>query len=774
MKLLGRLHRGPKRADKSDDRNNTTSSNHAPIHASSPFRRKKRDSRPRVPAPPLMQSRYENNSGNSIISIPTNGYDDNTIDANTLYEWSLADNTPSIGSAAELFLDKKVNKDKGGGGYGSSSDEDDEEDDAQDENSQHIKYCKLSDSPPPKSSNADDEQTPVRKGRGLFNRSNNSMNARTKVPFKIPAYSPDRLKSPSRIKTKNQRGTHSPKGLPIQSLRRSKTSSTSGPVDVDSFLDEAGSGVTNHGQRKAATYQLRRNSRTSDSNSSNSSTNVSSNEKQLPAELKGRIHAVNFDDEDNDNLNSSCESNQTGDNSSSLDNASVKNVGNANSPKKSTRMVDPSTFSSSRNIGDMNSPMRMIQKELAEMEPEFTFSISEEDLFGSDVDSIGATAWLLNEGSECTANELGSDNLLEKRRWELDKLQADIKRDERSVAALAGDDVVGGSSVNTKKFRKKVKDQMKNKFQSIVNKKKNKANGLTENTKKENGRADHKINKNPVNSNRVDRAKLTRDQSGLSVMPLTGLEDHSRIRMGKYRKNKELAQEVERRKERERQDIEKRHQENQHRSMLEKNRRQRQREAMKWKSGGANDSNYCSNDAVAKPESLERLENRKKLEKWMMGVTDNDESRHEAHEQQHQYLEQEGQLQKESPRRYLPSAYDGNPPITSRSQCTISTNRVENTTTRRQSLHKGTFDFDAQFPDEDSTAQTPEASAPTTHDFACVLCKTAERTHLAVPCMHFSFCGGCVAKMEQKGSANGGMCCSVCNEKATKFSKVFY
>jgi len=157
-----------------------------------------------------------------------------------------------------------------------------------------------------------------------------------------------------------------------------------------------------------------------------------------------------------------------------------------------------------------------------------------------------------------------------------------------------------------------------------------------------------------------------------------------------------------------------------------------------------------------------------------MGVTDNDESRHEAHEQQHQYLEQEGQLQKESPRRYLPSAYDGNPPITSRSQCTISTNRVENTTTRRQSLHKGTFDFDAQFPDEDSTAQTPEASAPTTHDFACVLCKTAERTHLAVPCMHFSFCGGCVAKMEQKGSANGGMCCSVCNEKATKFSKVFY
>lgn len=792
MKLLGRLHLGPKRPDRSDDRTNNASSNanghHTPIHSSSPFRRKKRD-KTRGPTPstaaptpalPPNLPWYEGTSANSVLSIPTNhGYDDNTLDANTLFEWSLADNAPSIGSAADLFAERKPCKVKGGG-YESSSDEDDDDDDVNDENTQHFQYCKLSDSPPPKSGSIDEDQTPVRKGRGLFARSSSTMNSRSKPSHTTtttttsnPAYrTPDRLKSPSRIKAKTQRGKHSPlAALPLQTLRRDN----SGPVDVDSFIDEDEASECQKNNNTVPT--IRRSSRTS--NSSNNSAKSPCREKQLPAELKGRIHAMNFDEEDNDNLNSSNETNQTGDNSSYFDsNASVKNVGNANSPKKSTRLIDPTTFCSTRNIGDMNSPMRMIQKELADQEPEFTFSISEEDLFGSDADSLGATTWLLNEGCEGGTNDL----LLEKSKWELDNLQSDIQRDERSIAAVAGEDenvaaaATGSGSAGAKKFRKKVKDQMKNKFNAMVSKKKAKANskGPVQSAKKEHTSANKKINNNPI-SHRSDRLKLDRDQSGLSITPLTGLEEHSRMRILKARKNKELQQEVERRKERERQDIEKHQQDAQQRLLLEKERRLRQREALKWRAAGGNTSNFCSNDAVASgmPESLERLENRKKLEQWMMGEIQYEE--HEAQKQNHQNDAEENQSQQESPSRYLPSLYEGNPPLkNTRSLCTVTTNRVDNTTMRRQSLQKDTFDFDAEFPDEDSTAQTPEASAPATHDFSCVLCRTSERTHLAAPCMHFSFCAECVTKMEQKGISTGVMTCSVCKEKVTKFSKVFY
>ncbi len=672
----------------------------------------------------------------------------------------MADNAPSIGSAAELFMEKKPGKDKSAAGYASSSDEDDDYDDANDENVQNFQYCKLSDSPPPKKSGGNagaiGDATPVRKGRGLFTRSNSASNARTKVPTqqKIAPHTPDRLKSPNRIKTKTQRPKYSPSSsLPVQHLKRS---SSGGPVDVDSFIgeEEMDRGMTNK-SATSSSYPIRRNSRNESTSGS-----ASNNEKQLPPELKGRIHALTFDEEENDHLDSSCESNQTGDNSSSLDCASVKNVGNENSPVKksntSTKGVDPALFST-RNLGDMNTPMRMIKKELADQEPEFTFSISEEDLFGSDADSLGATTWLLNEGAEGAANEAGAVNQLEKRRWELDNLQADIERDERSMVAVGGEDISGGPvHVKNMKFRKKVKDQMKNRFHSMVSKKKSKETGST----------NHKVPKsNVVAHNRIDRTKLKRDQSGLSITPLTGLEDCARIRMGKYRKDKKLAQEVERRKDRERQDIQKRHEENQQKLLLEKQRRQRLRDVSKWKSAANGESNVSSNNAVAIPDSLERLENRKKLEKWMMGATDCNGVPCESGENPSQ---EEGT----NPRRYLPSSYDGNPLVKTRSTCTKSTCPVDNTTTKKLSLQNGTFDFDAQFPDEDSMAETPEAADPTTHDFACVLCKTGERTHLAVPCMHFSFCSRCVSELEK--NATSGMVCSVCNEKVTKFSKVFY
>lgn len=812
MKLLGRLHLGPKRSDKHNDpstvnnNKNSTYSN----HGTSPFRRKKRELKSRssqvssvrpVPAPALTRhvGTSISHSNNSIISIPTIGYDDNTIDANTLYEWSLADNAPSIGSAGDLFLSEGAGNGNGHvgkkeRGYGSSSDEDDDEiEDGNEENTQNFNYCKLSDSPPrkpkinPKPVEEEDE-TPIRKGKGLQYRSNNFMNVR-KLSYDTPNRnrSPEKLKSPNKIKSRIHRRKPSPKHTPVQSLRRTN-SFDSGPVDVDSFFDEQDTSLDErmnhghgHGKQKSVEYHLRRQGSDKSSNSSksnnrnpveyhlrrhsdNSSNSSKSNnkkpikEKPLPAELKGRIHAMSFDDDDNDdNLNSSYESNRSGDVSCSLDNASVRNLGNNNSPKKFMRnspkksakeITEESFFSSTKNVGDSNSPMQMIQKKLSEMEPDFTFSISEEDLFGTDIDSVAATAWLLNDGEDdSSVTDLGQF----KKQWELESLQADIQHD------LKSDISTEASGINGKRFRKKVKDQMKSKFQSIVSKKKNKANLSY-------ASSDHG-SRGGINSSRVEKARLKRNQSGVSITPLTGIEDQPGIRIGKARNDRELAREVHRRKEIERRDIERRHQENQQRLMLEKNRRQRLRDAHKWKAGTINESQK-TDKAVAKPESLDRLHNRKKLEKWMMGAVDDNEK---SHDDMHREPKQ-NMISDEVTQSYLPYVYDESISAMGISYNTETTARINNTTTHKN-VHTGSFDLDAYFPEEDSTAQTPEATAPATHDFSCVLCKTAERTHLAVPCMHFSFCGECVTKLEQK---SGDLCCSVCNEKVTKFSKVFY
>jgi len=52
----------------------------------------------------------------------------------------------------------------------------------------------------------------------------------------------------------------------------------------------------------------------------------------------------------------------------------------------------------------------------------------------------------------------------------------------------------------------------------------------------------------------------------------------------------------------------------------------------------------------------------------------------------------------------------------------------------------------------------------------CIVCMEGERSHLAVPCMHFSFCEFCVQDMERRKVTR----CPVCNEINIKFSKVFF
>jgi len=770
MKLLGILQRGPKRSEKKD---------------SSPFRRSRQK--------PLKAPQLPSVSNSSVISIPA-GYDENTIDANTLFEWSVADNAPSAGSAADLFQihtevkkngqhshpkKKKRHVRKDQGGYASSSDEEEDDIDDDDENHlQNFQYCKLSDSPPHKGS-MNMEGTPVRKGEGLFRRNCN-------------------LGTPTRAQIGNQWNnfkTKDPIPCPIQMRKTesSKSERSLGPIDVDAFMEaeEVEVCMTSTGETNVVASVKKRDII----------------ERKLSAELKGRIHAVNFDDDNNDGLESSfeeCNDSGTPCSASSMDDASVKNVGNPNSPfyckgRGSTKLVDMSVFSSTRNLGDTNTnvdPMKMFQKELSPAEPEFTFSISEEDIFGSDGDSLIASAWLLHDGDgPNVSNSAGGDKLQKKGQWELDRLQLDIQRgtSTRTVmteGAVAGDFVtpttVDSSVSSTVGFGKKVKKQMKNKFQSIV-KKKNKGHGS----------ASSGTNSK---SNKIDKLKLQRHISEASMAPLTGIEDQTKLRLGKSRKDKDLSKEAERRKEIERRDIERKQQGKKNNLEQLKMVKQREMGAEKWKAianakGRKNTPGILAIDpseslerlkhktagvlAIDPSESLERLKKKRTLQSWVKGMPNGSmDSAIQDSQLKSIYAEPQvnltsRQLEKREHHSYLPAVYDEQSDATGKTSHTRSTARIDNTTKANMNTSDltttSTYDFDPQFPDEDSTAQTPEASAPITQDFSCVLCKSGERTHLAVPCMHFSFCGECVNRLEQ-----GSMRCTVCNEETTKFSKVFY
>mmetsp|Transcript_50564 Transcript_50564/g.76003 ORF Transcript_50564/g.76003 Transcript_50564/m.76003 type:complete len:167 (-) Transcript_50564:169-669(-) len=52
----------------------------------------------------------------------------------------------------------------------------------------------------------------------------------------------------------------------------------------------------------------------------------------------------------------------------------------------------------------------------------------------------------------------------------------------------------------------------------------------------------------------------------------------------------------------------------------------------------------------------------------------------------------------------------------------------------------------------------------------CVVCDKGRRTHLAIPCMHLSFCGDCVKDMQDRGCK----VCPVCKEPNVTFSKVYF
>lgn len=141
------------------------------------------------------------------------------------------------------------------------------------------------------------------------------------------------------------------------------------------------------------------------------------------------------------------------------------------------------------------------------------------------------------------------------------------------------------------------------------------------------------------------------------------------------------------------------------------------------------------------------------------------------------------------------------------------TARIENT-----SASKSRFDFfEPSFPTTTTTTTTPpgneEMSNPTSLDntttmttsniltssitptnYLCVVCHKSDRTHLAMPCMHFSYCEDCAMQLSNNndvamydhdstttdgimtgGNGTSNRCyCRVCNQTNVTFTKVFY
>jgi len=100
-----------------------------------------------------------------------------------------------------------------------------------------------------------------------------------------------------------------------------------------------------------------------------------------------------------------------------------------------------------------------------------------------------------------------------------------------------------------------------------------------------------------------------------------------------------------------------------------------------------------------------------------------------------------------------------------------STTIVDNTLTNPNSLTRCREELkkvEANYSDELSSASTPEAVTPSLLKTLCVVCEKRKRTHLALPCMHFSYCENCVAILEKKDAK----CCTVCNERNITFSEV--
>jgi hypothetical protein len=747
MKLLGSiLNRGPKKEKTECESPSTGRRNrHKKSDFISPDRRNKQRNRkqlyqqeqqqqqPRQVDPPINLAIQQNqpkyyhnrNDSKSSKSIALSKYgDDTTLDGNdTLYDWSLADNAPSVGSAGEIFAENNhYNRSSSRrkwfrSGYASSSDDDDDDDNSSNSStggheSMNFKYCMLSNSPPPKnitpSSKTGEDTTPMRTGNTTPLRKDIENDpSRRKLDFSNQAH-------------EQNTGQQKESKPPLQMLNREKPKhtalvvNTSAPVDVDQFIGII-TPCTQDGPGKENKVPQKSNHSTSllegdkmimeDGNA-----NIIDNVEPLAPNMKGCILNALNDSEDTafDSLYDSIDVNDSTNSNGDTPNASMRNLVDSSSPYAKKRSKPKHRLSSS--VGE-----DMIQKGM-------TSNYIEDLDLPSDKNRNG---WKQND-----------DNVI-------------ITKNPRQVETHNQESV----SKKGKMKRKSIKKQMQNTLHSLV------------------GTKNKNLELKREERNKVRKAKVSRQLSDFSMAPLTGIED------GFVRQNlktrKELLMEMQRRKLVEKREIEMKAEkqlrfEEYKRERLEETAsrkadiQKRKHEIRKMAGPEVNTS-----DAVV---DLDRQRNKEKLQNWVMGFS-------------HLNFD-DNQPDKDDSLSQLPSSYGNQEEqsIVSIPPQDASTACIDNTTGQKNSCRndsksatlcsKGSFAFETNFPDEDSSAHSPFSVIPSRNqsNFLCVICKSEERTHLASPCMHFSFCEHCVKKLKQ----NGKMRCSVCNEVVSTFSRVFF
>jgi len=738
MKLLGRLHRGHKKEKGA-----------APSPATDWQARQRYNN----DVPPInlavqqnQPSHYrpDSNGSNSFASFKFD--DETTMDGNnTLYDWSICDNAPSVGSAGELFADggnkysMRHHKQWFRPGYSSSSDDDDDSSNNEvDDTVMTVKYSKLSDSPPPKSASSMrtmlENDTPLRKG-GKKEELNTPSRKGQRL---VSRFEKGRIASNDiDLADENDSSQRKPPHIPLQALNRrglnNSATTKSQPVDVDSFIGASPTKSLNGATGGRYTISGKENvvpmRRRQTSSSQHEKVEVSlkcgkpnivadDETNSLPPCVKGKIHALSFNDDEDDPFNSSMESSESS--CADIDNASMRNLVDKNSPFTKGHV---------KNKNKSTRDDAMIKKNL-EMNSNASGPTSTDTRCSGDC--------LLHDG-DAETNSSTSKN-----------------EETYDFREATGRNKVKKTSI---------KNQMKNKFQSLVGSK-NKDNSE--------GRK--------VANNKLIKPKLRKQLSEFSMEPLTGIENGFVQTNAKARK--ELYLEIQRRKVVERQVVERKEMVRRQRIQvegLEKERRrvsaskraeiEKRKYDMKLKLKGNKNS---ESDTL----EIERRQNREKLQNWVVGLSPLrfDDDTRKSDELIFGSTNPRLRMSHDASTACIDNTSKRQAPIKGKGsitfEATCSTIDIDNTSKRQAPLEgKGSFGFETNPPDEDSSAQSPFPIAPPPQqNLSCVICKKEERTHLAVPCMHFSFCGKCVD--ERKESAE--MKCTVCNRSVTSFSKVFY
>ncbi len=563
MKLLGRRNnRGFKGKDKSNfspskvSKNVTSPEKRTSSNRNRPQQQQRYPSSTGSPINLALQQNLPNqyqkkqsgrpNSKNTIVFTTSGNENDenSTFSGNqSLYNWSLSDNVPSVGSAAHLFDDEesirfggkkkkaqrrnwlqgvgnRLERNKTAGDVSSSDDEDDDFDDSFDKEEQdftqnrNFQYSMLSDSPPPKSlgsngSKTDDDHTPNR------NETNRGGTARTM----LHSEKVQNIAAPYPIQKANKER--------MEHISIADSSST--PVDVDEFI-----GIVTprcNEERKPKSLNLNVGHKTTIHNNpsslagANLERKVMTNENSdsLPATVKASIlRSVSLEE----SVNADAAFNELYDS----DGASLQDA----------------QYASMRNLVDSSSPYAKRRSKPSRdfSSPGSQSGVIEKSFEGSINDNFKKKDWPLKQ-----VNSNERDLLWTKRQNELNHIKSEIENDALSPR-------------REKSKKNAIKNRMKKKLHSLVAGTKPKS---SEPTKKRNDNVDlsrslSEFSMKPLTGiekygNHVKKANLARSTSDFSMEPLTGIEEGFVKRNARSRK--EIMVEMQRRKDVERRIVEK-------------------------------------------------------------------------------------------------------------------------------------------------------------------------------------------------------------------------